>query len=90
MATKVTKKRVLFRLDAPQARAVFLAGSFNDWDPVVRPLKRNAKGIWTTRISLEPGTHEYRFWVDGEWQDDPACQELQHNQYGTSNCVVRV
>ena len=90
MAKKSPKKRVWFKLEAPQASEVFLAGSFNGWDPALRPLKQNAKGVWSARLSLEPGSHEYRFWVDGQWQDDPACQERQQNEFGTYNCVIHV
>ena len=90
VARKSSKKRVSFKLEAPEAKEVFLAGTFNDWDEGVRPLKKDAKGIWRTRISLEPGVYEYRFFVDGEWVDDPECEECRENEYGTCNCVVRV
>ena len=39
MTTK-NKKRKLFKLLAPQAESVYLAASFNDWDPQARPLKK--------------------------------------------------
>lgn len=84
------KKRTLFKLHAPGAESVFLAGSFNDWAATARPLKQDGKGIWKTRVALEPGTHEYRFVVDGEWQEDPACQERCTNPFGTDNCLAYV
>ena len=90
MAQKSSKKRVGFKLKAPQAREVFLTGNFNDWDPETRPLKKDARGVWRTRVTLEPGRYEYRFFVDGEWVDDPECEERCQNEFGTSNCVVCV
>lgn len=90
MAKKSSKKQVNFKLEAPEAKEVFLAGTFNDWDTAARPMKKGAKGIWRTRMSLEPGVYEYRFVVDGEWMDDPACKECRENEHGTCNCVVRV
>jgi len=90
MAKKSSKKRVAFKLKAADAREVFLVGSFDDWDEGARPLKKDAKGVWRTRVSLEPGVHEYRFIVDGEWVDDPECEEHCENAYGSCNCVVRV
>lgn len=84
------KKRVTFKLHAPGAKSVFLAGSFNDWEATGRPMKRDNRGTWKTQVDLEPGTHEYRFVVDGEWQDDPACQERCANPFGVDNCLVLV
>ena len=89
-ATGNAKKRVTFKLHAPGVKSVFLAGSFNDWDATGRPMKQDKKGLWTARTTLKPGTHEYRFVVDGEWQDDPACQERCTNPLGTDNCLVHV
>lgn len=90
MVKKSLKKRKMFKLAAPGAGSVFLVGSFNDWDPDKRPLKADAKGIWKTTMSLEPGVHEYRFVVDGEWRDDPACTARRHNEFGTTNCLLHV
>jgi 1,4-alpha-glucan branching enzyme len=86
--TAAKKKRATFRLDAPEARDVFLAGSFNGWDASNRPLKRDNKGIWTTMIMLAPGSYEYRFVVDGEWTDDPNAAERRPNEHGTQNCMI--
>jgi 1,4-alpha-glucan branching enzyme len=91
MATKKSaKKRVTFKLDAPQAKAVFVAGTFNDWAPQARPLRSNAKGTWSTWTSLEPGTYEYLFVVDGEWYEDPACSNRCPNPHGSHNSVLKV
>ena len=75
MATTKSKKRKLFKLLAPQAESVYLAASFNDWDPHARPLKKDARGLWKTSVTLPLGKHEYRFVVDGEWRDDPAVRK---------------
>ena len=85
-----TKKRANFRLEAPEAKQVYLAGSFNDWDATCRPLKQDAAGVWKTWLMLAHGEYEYRYLVDGEWVDDPACEEHRTNEYGTDNCVLRV
>ena len=53
-------------------------------------MKQDKKGMWRTTVSLEPGLYEYRFVVDEEWRDDPACEERCANAFGTCNCVVRV
>jgi 1,4-alpha-glucan branching enzyme len=86
--TAAVKKRAAFKLDAPGAREVFLAGSFNEWNPSDRALKRDKKGVWTTTVTLVPGVYEYRFIVDGEWWDDPKAAERRPNEHGTQNCVI--
>ena len=88
MATTKSKKRKLFKLLAPQAESVYLAASFNDWDPHARPLKKDARGLWKTSVTLPLGKHEYRFVVDGEWRDDPRCEEHHPNPFGTTNCIL--
>lgn len=85
-----TKKRTPFKLEAPYAREVCLAGSFNEWNPSIRVLKRDKNGIWATTVVLGPGIYEYRYVVDGEWCDDPNAEERKPNEHGTLNCVIRI
>jgi 1,4-alpha-glucan branching enzyme len=90
MADKNTKKRVTFKLNNPEAREVFLAGSFNNWDPSARPLKKDAKGVWKTIIMLPRGTYEYRLVIDGQWVDDPESVEKRLNEFGSLNSIIVV
>ena len=83
------RKRVYFKLTVPEAEEVKLLGSFDNWDAAGRSLKKDKKGIWKTWLMLELGTHEYRFLVDGQWQNDPGA-EVVLNPYGTQNCVQLV
>ena len=85
-----TKQSVTFRLHAPQARSVHVAGTFCDWQPAAHPLRNGKQGVWTTRLALPPGRHEYRFIVDGVWHDDPQCTERVPNPFGAENCVLHV
>jgi len=83
-------RRCTFTLEAPNAQAVALAGSFNGWATDARPLKRTKDGSWQTILLLPPGRYEYRFFVDGQWWDDPACTERVSNGHGSENCVRHV
>ena len=74
----------------PEAEQVILAGSFNGWEKGATTLKRDAKGIWKTQVSLEPGRYEYRFRVDGHWRDDPECPSRIPNNFGSENCIIEV
>jgi hypothetical protein len=84
------KERVAFQLRAPEAGAVFLAGTFNDWSTDADPMKKDREGVWKKSKKLRPGRHEYKFIVDGVWKLDPACRETARNQYGTANNVIQV
>ena len=65
-----------FRLDAPNAQAVSLAGDFTNWQPSYR-LTRSHPGTWTIVVPLEPGVHDYAFIVDGErWTPDPMAPAI--------------
>ena len=54
-----------FLLAAPNAKAVFVAGEFNNWNATANPLKKDAGGLWTTALNLKPGKYAYKFIVDG-------------------------
>jgi 1,4-alpha-glucan branching enzyme len=85
--TSSKTKKVRFDLHAPKAQRVSLVGDFNCWDVNETSMKRESKGNWKVTVDLEPGRYEYRFWVDGVWQDDPNTQERVGNPFGCHNCV---
>ena len=51
------------------------------------PMQRDPNGIWTASVALAPGTHRYRFIVDGEWRDDPACKSRMPNPFGSEDMI---
>jgi RNA polymerase-binding transcription factor DksA len=83
-------RRCQFILEAAAADRVAVTGSFNNWSSDGEPLTRGRRGVWKATLLLPPGRHEYRFLVNGQWQDDPACTERVVNSFGTENCVVHV
>jgi 1,4-alpha-glucan branching enzyme len=87
--TKSTEKvrKTEFSLLAPQARSVCTAGDFNQWNPSSHPMKVDDEGIWRISLALNPGQYEYRFFVDGEWQNDPNCVPFVENPFGASNSL---
>lgn len=84
----VKKKRCEFRIMAPEAREVFLSGTFNGWSETLDPMKRDEKGIWKKVKMLTPGRYEYKFIVDGMWILDPHCGETVANEHGTGNSCI--
>jgi len=75
---------------APEAKKVFLVGSFNEWDPNAKRMSKSKDGTFRAKIKLPPGKHEYKFVADGDWIQDPKAEEQVTNQLGTLNSVVNV
>lgn len=84
------RRRVRFGYFKPEARAVHVAGSFNGWDTKAQPLQRDALGDWSVELDLPTGEHRYRFFVDGEWRDDPSAQQTAQNPFGGFDAIMVV
>ena len=52
--------------------------------------RKAADGSWKAVVALEEGEHEYRFLVDGQWQDDADCPTRRPNGFGQQNCIRTV
>lgn len=87
--SQAVRRRISFKLKAPSAEKVQLVGTFNDWNPDARVLRRDDKGTWKTSMMLAPGRYEFRYLVDGEWSNDPE-SELAPNAFGSANNVMKV
>lgn len=79
-----------FKLYAPVAKKVVVAGSFNKWDTKKLLAKKDSKGNWFAKVALKPGRHEYKFVVDEKWTNDPNCTSCVANSFGSHNCVVEI
>ena len=79
-----------FRLFAPEAHEVCLAGDFSDWQPEECRMRHFKDGSWKKKLKLKPGRYEYRFVVDGHWWTDPENPHRQYNPYGQENSVLIV
>ena len=88
--TVVKIKPQKFSYTTPHARNVQLVGDFTNWQERPVQLHQEANGVWRTAIRLDPGTHYYRFLVDGEWRDDPECPHFVPNPFGSHNAVRQV
>jgi chromosome partitioning protein len=79
-----------FVLKAPQAKSVYVTGSFNDWSLDEDCRMSNSDGVWTLKVALKPGTYKYQFIVDGKWQEDPANTSIERNSFGDINSLIEV
>ncbi|OGH98570.1 MAG: hypothetical protein A2X42_07610 [Candidatus Margulisbacteria bacterium GWF2_38_17] len=80
-----TTKKVTFKVSAPEAGVVFLAGDFNNWDSAKKPLKKNEKGEWTVTAVLKPGKYQYKYVIDSAWQIDPKAETVTDNTGNVNN-----
>lgn len=89
------KAKTSFVCPATDATNIFLAGTFNDWNPQSTPMKRASNGAWQIALELPPGRYEYKFVVDGQWccepgrQDAAGCPDCVRDERGIRcpNCV---
>jgi 1,4-alpha-glucan branching enzyme len=79
-----------FSITAPGAISVMLAGDFTQWQAKPISMTKKDGGVWSVTVELAPGTHHYRFIVDGEWRDDPECALRIPNPYGSENSVREI
>jgi len=87
---KNSKKKETFSFKSPDALSVSLVGDFTHWQKEPINMKKNKNGIWKATVALDPGTHHYRFLVNGQWRDDPECTVRVANPFGTENAVRNV
>jgi 1,4-alpha-glucan branching enzyme len=83
-------RKVLFELFSPDASEVFLAGTFNQWQASLTPLRDRGNGRWFVELELKRGRYEYRFLVNGQWMDDPWSLAGVPNPFGGVNAVMQV
>ena len=55
------------RYYAPAAEKVMIAGEFNGWNPEEFQMEKISDGYFSKKLELEPGVHEYKVIIDGEW-----------------------
>ncbi len=87
----VTTVYVQFLFEAPGARSVAVAGDFNEWEGRHTLEDPDGDGVWTGRVPLQPGMHQYMFVIDGaDWITDPNALHYADDGFGGRNAVVAV
>ena len=83
--------KVRFEVKCPEASAVYIAGTFNDWDGTARRMKRAKKSepLFVAVLDLPAGHHEFKYVVDGEWVCCPDAEKVT-NEVGGQNSVIEV
>jgi 1,4-alpha-glucan branching enzyme len=74
-------------------KKIFLAGSFNDWQPSdAKFLMKDddGDGIWSITVKLAPGSYQYKYVIDGKWTQDPYGPEEAADGFGGRNSKFEV
>ncbi|MDO8302093.1 MAG: isoamylase early set domain-containing protein [Sedimentisphaerales bacterium] len=88
---KSKKGEITFIFDAkPEARQVYVAGDFNQWNPADKKMIKAKDGSFRAKLTLSPGPHQYKFVADGTWVEDSSSKQKVHNSFGGVNSVVEV
>ncbi len=77
----------LFLPGNTRAKKVFIAGSFNEWDPQRTAMQRVDSG-WIIKIQLKPGKYFYKYILDGRWTTDPNNRFEENDGMGNMNSVL--
>jgi len=85
------RKRIKLECDADPGCKVFVAGTFNNWNPTRKPMKpAGDDGRYKAVLMLPPGEHEYKFVVNGDWRIDGSNPQWTPNDVGSLNSVINI
>ncbi len=77
-----------FRLHAPRAHTVSLAGDFTDWR--ARPMAQDGDD-WVLELALTPGVHHFAFLVNGrDWVVPKDAPGVSADEWGRKNATLVV
>ncbi|WP_272021919.1 isoamylase early set domain-containing protein [Olleya namhaensis] len=84
--------KVTFTVPAAQAKQVTVAGNWNEWNTEVEPLKKLKNGTFKGTVNLEAGqAYEFKYVVDGQWQNDVEADGYAWNDYAAAdNSVINL
>jgi len=79
-----------FSFVAPEAKSVYVTGSFNNWSLDESCRMKANDGRWEIDVNLDPGVYQYQFIIDGKWQEDPENPLRERNSFGDINSLIEV
>ncbi|WP_428263290.1 protein kinase domain-containing protein [Haliangium sp.] len=75
-----------------QPSKIYLAGTFNGWNPNEDYLLRDpdGDGIYSVTVPLRRGSYQYKLLVDGAWTKDPNAPDSTPDGFGGMNGLIVV
>jgi 1,4-alpha-glucan branching enzyme len=77
-----------FRFFRPQAREVYLAGTFNHWRPNELRMTSTGDDWWRAGLMLPAGEHRFRYVADGQWFTDYAAFGIHYGPLGPDSVLL--
>lgn len=87
-STGNSHSEVTFQIEAEEGSQVYVAGTFNCWNPKEHQLTPDDNGAYCTTLRLPKGTHQYKFVINDVWCVDPGCEDWTPNGVGSLNSVL--
>ncbi|XP_060530499.1 5'-AMP-activated protein kinase subunit beta-1 isoform X2 [Cylas formicarius] len=82
--TTSSKTPTVFRWEGG-GRDVMISGTFSNWETI--PMVKS-HGDFVTIIDLPEGEHQYRYYVDGEWKNDPHSKVVENESGEKKNLIT--
>ena len=85
---------VAFRVWAPFASGVTVAGSFNNWDTNASPLTSEGNGYWSTDVAAAAVNDQYKFVITNAalpsvlWKNDPYALSMTNSAGNSIVCSI--
>ncbi len=91
MITVQENGQVTFEFFRPDAGAVHLVGSLNEWSNQKHPLESNGDGWWRTTLTLDPADYTFKYLVDqSDWYADFAAHGIESDGLGSWQSILTV
>ncbi|MBU1727446.1 MAG: AAA family ATPase [Candidatus Omnitrophica bacterium] len=82
---------VVLSISAPDAKEVYVAGDFNNWQlGDSGRMEKADNGTWRKSVNLAKGRYHYRFVIDGKWTEDSGNPLSEMNPYGQMDSLLEV
>lgn len=81
--------QLTFNYTSSKAKAVSVAGSFNNWDASANPMTRQNDSLWSLTVSVPAGYYYYKIVVDGSWGPDPVNPKRVNDGGESFNSIIR-
>ena len=80
---------VTFRVWAPAAAGVVVAGTFNGWNTTATPLfSEGTNGCWSADVEAARPGDSYKYLLDGSWRTDPRALAFDGSVYQNALVVT--
>jgi chromosome partitioning protein len=81
---------IVLTVSAPEAKEVYVAGDFNNWQLDDNARMKQDNGNWRKSLNLTNGKYRYRFVIDGVWTEDTGNPAKETNPFGSVDSLIEI